>query len=195
MSDLLLVSASPRRRELLTMIGVGFDVYPADIDDSPLPDEAPDALVLRLAEGKLRAGVAAQGGHRPALGADTLVLLDEEILGKPVDREHARDMLGRLSGNVHEVLSAVAVHRPDGAVRRALNRTRVTFGEIPAGWIAAYSRLEEPMDKAGAYAIQGLTAQWVRHIDGSYSGVMGLPLFETAELLRWAGIQTGGEVA
>ena len=195
MTDLLLVSASPRRRELLTMIGVGFDVYPADIDESPRADEAPDALVLRLAEGKLRAGIAVQGERRPALGADTLVLLDGEILGKPVDRAHARDMLSRLSGNVHEVLSAVAVYRPDGKVRRALNRTRVTFGEIPADWIASYSRLEEPMDKAGAYAIQGLTAQWVRHIDGSYSGVMGLPLFETAELLRWAGIQTGGEVA
>jgi septum formation protein len=195
MTKLLLVSASPRRRELLTLIGVPFDVCPADIDESPQPGEAPDALALRLALGKLRAGVAAQGTPRAALGADTIVLLDGEILGKPVDREHARHMLGRLSGRSHEVLSAVAVQRPDGEVREALNRTRVTFGEIPADWIAGYSRLEEPMDKAGAYAVQGLTAQWIRHIDGSYSGVMGLPLYETAELLRWAGVQTGGEAA
>ena len=194
MTDLLLVSASPRRCELLKMIGVRFDAFPADIDETPLPGEAPDVLALRLAEGKLRAGIAAQGDRRSALGADTIVLFEGEVLGKPGDRNTAARMLSRLSGNTHEVLSAVAVHRPDGEVRRALNRTRVTFGDIPTDWIAAYSRLEEPMDKAGAYAIQGLTAQWVRHIDGSYSGVMGLPLFETAELLRWAGIQTGGEV-
>lgn len=195
MTDLLLASASPRRRELLTMIGVRFETCPTDIDESPLADEAPDALALRLAEGKVRAGVAARGSERPALGADTIVLLQGEVLCKPEDRDHARRMLSRLSGNTHEVLSAVAVHRPDGELRRALNRTRVTFGDIPPEWIDRYSRLDEPMDKAGAYAIQGLTAQWVRHIDGSYSGVMGLPLFETAELLRWAGIKTGGEVA
>ena len=98
-------------------------------------------------------------------------------------------MLRRLSGATHEVLSAVAVLRPDGELRDALNRTRVTFAPIPDAWIDAYCELDEPMDKAGAYAIQGLTAQWVRHIDGSYSGVMGLPVFETAELLRWAGLQ------
>lgn len=195
MTRLLLVSASPRRRELLAMIGVPFDVRPVDIDESPQPREAPDALALRLALGKLKAGVAAHGAHRAALGADTIVFLDGEILGKPENRDHARHMLSRLSGRSHEVLSAVALHRPDGEVRQALNRTRVTFGDIPPDWIAGYSRLEEPMDKAGAYAIQGLAAQWVRHIDGSYSGVMGLPLFETAELLRWAGIQTGVKVA
>jgi septum formation protein len=194
-SELLLVSASPRRRELLTMIGVRFEVCPADIDETPRPREAPDAFAMRLALEKLEAGIAVRGAERPALGADTIVLLNGEILGKPVDREHARRMLGRLSGQSHEVLSAIAVHRPDGEIRQALNRTRVTFGEIPADWIASYSRLEEPMDKAGAYAVQGLTAQWVRRIDGSYSCVMGLPLFETAELLRWAGVQTGGEAA
>ncbi|MEE4173945.1 MAG: nucleoside triphosphate pyrophosphatase [Xanthomonadales bacterium] len=195
MPDLLLVSASPRRRELLALIGVRFEVRPADIDETPLPGERPDALALRLAEGKLRAGIQAHGEHRPALGADTIVLLDDEVLGKPPDRDAAASMLARLSGNTHEVLSAVAVHRPDGEVRSALNRTRVTFGEIPGDWIDRYTRLDEPMDKAGAYAIQGLTAQWIRHIEGSYSGVMGLPLYETAELLRWAGVQTGSEVA
>ena len=195
MTDLLLASASPRRRELLTMIGVRFETCATDIDESPLEGEAPDAMALRLAAGKVRAGVAARGPDRPALGADTIVLLEDEVLCKPGDREHARRMLSRLSGATHEVLSAVAVLRPDGELRRALNRTRVTFGEIPADWIFRYSQLDEPMDKAGAYAIQGLTAQWVRHIEGSYSGVMGLPLFETAELLRWAGIKTGSETA
>jgi septum formation protein len=194
MTDLLLVSASPRRRELLTLIGVSFEVCPAHIDESPSPGEPPDRLALRLAEEKLRAGIAAHGDGRPALGADTIVLLDGRILGKPGDRDEARRMLAQLSGTTHEVQSAVAVYRPDGEIRRALNRTRVTFGDIPPDWIVWYSGLEEPMDKAGAYAIQGLAAQWVRRIDGSYSGVMGLPLFETAELLRWAGIQTGGEV-
>lgn len=193
--DLLLVSASPRRRELLTLIGVRFDVRPADIDETPAPGEPPDTLALRLAEGKLRAGIDAHGVHRPALGADTIVLLDGDVLGKPTDRAHAAHMLGRLSGKSHEVLSAVAVYRPDGEVRSALNRTRVTFGDIPSDWIDRYTRLDEPMDKAGAYAVQGLTAQWIRQIEGSYSGVMGLPLYETAELLRWAGVQTGSEVA
>ncbi len=143
----------------------------------------------RLAGEKARAGVAVFGNDRPALGADTIVLLDGDILCKPVSRADARGMLRRLSGATHEVLSAVAVLRPDGALRDALNRTRVTFGVIPDAWIDAYCELDEPMDKAGAYAIQGLTAQWVQHIDGSYSGVMGLPVFETAELLRWAGLQ------
>lgn len=189
MNELLLVSGSPRRRELLRMIDMPFVAHDADIDERRRPGEAPEALALRLAAEKARAGVAVHGLDRPALGADTIVLLDGDILGKPVDRDDARAMLRRLSGATHEVLSAVAVLRPDGALRDALNRTRVTFASIPEAWIDAYCELEEPMDKAGAYAIQGLTAQWVRHIDGSYSGVMGLPVFETAELLRWAGLQ------
>ncbi len=167
MTDLLLVSASPRRRELLTLIGVPFEARPAHIDESPSPGESPDQLALRLAEEKLRAGIAVHGDARPALGADTIVLLEGRILGKPGDRDEARHMLGELSGRTHEVQSAIAVHRQDGEIRRALNRTRVTFGDIPEDWIARYSRLEEPMDKAGAYAIQGLAAQWVRRIDGS----------------------------
>jgi septum formation protein len=189
MNELLLVSGSPRRRELLRMIDMPFVAHDADIDESRLPGEAPAALALRLAAEKARAGVAVYGHDRPALGADTIVLLDGEILCKPSDRDDARAMLRRLSGATHEVLSAVAVLRPDGALRDALNRTRVTFASIPDNWIDAYCELDEPMDKAGAYAIQGLTAQWVRHIDGSYSGVMGLPVFETAELLRWAGLE------
>lgn len=189
MNELLLVSGSPRRRELLRMIGVEFIAFDADIDETRRPGEPPEDLALRLAREKAEAGVAARGSDRPALGADTLVVLDGEILLKPSDRDQARAMLARLSGATHEVLSAVAVLRPDGESRDALNRTRVTFGDVPGDWIDAYCRTDEPMDKAGAYAIQGRAAQWVRHIDGSYSGVMGLPLFETAELLRWAGLE------
>lgn len=188
MNELLLVSGSPRRRELLRMIGVPFEAFDADIDETRRPGEGPADYAVRLAGEKARAGIAARGADRPALGADTIVVLDGEILVKPVDRADARVMLGRLSGRTHEVLSAVHVERPDGAARHALNRSRVSFGELPASWVEGYSELDEPMDKAGAYAVQGLFGQWIRHIDGSYSGVMGLPLFETAELLRWAGV-------
>lgn len=191
MNELLLVSGSPRRRELLRMIDIPFEVYNADIEEVRGPGEAPEPFTLRLAREKALAGVAVHGTGRPALGADTVVVLDNDILGKPVDRAGARTMLGRLSGATHEVYSAVAVHRPDGEIRSVVNCTRVTFARIPQPWIDAYVQLDEPMDKAGAYAVQGLTAQWIRHIDGSYSGVMGLPIFETAELLRWAGIQAG----
>ncbi|MEM1410803.1 MAG: nucleoside triphosphate pyrophosphatase [Pseudomonadota bacterium] len=191
MNPLLLVSGSPRRRELLQMLDIAFDVHNADIDETRRAGEAPDDLALRLAEEKARAGVAALGSARPALGADTIVLLDGDMLGKPRDRAHARTMLGRLSGATHEVLSAVAVHRPDGALRTVLNRSQVRFAPVPDAWLDAYVLLDEPMDKAGAYAVQGLTAQWIVRIEGSYSGVMGLPVFETAELLRWAGVEAG----
>jgi len=189
--DVLLASGSPRRRELLSLIGVRFLVYAADIDESRQPGESPADYVLRLAVEKAQAGQARQDSDLPALGADTIVLLDDEILGKPRSRAHAREMLQRLSGNCHEVYSGVALVRAGGFVGQRLNRTRVCFGEIPAPWIEQYCAGDEPMDKAGAYAVQGLAAQWVSQIDGSYSGVMGLPLFETAALLREAGVSLG----
>jgi septum formation protein len=189
MSDLLLVSGSPRRRELLEMIAVPFEVFNADIDEARRSDEAPDRYALRLAREKALAGIAVKGSARPALGADTIVLLAGEILGKPVDRADARALLGRLAGATHEVYSAVCVVRPDGQSREVLSRSRVTLGSIPGAWMDAYAQLDEPMDKAGAYAIQGIAGQWVAHLEGSYSGVMGLPLFETGELLRWAGVK------
>lgn len=195
MNELLLVSGSPRRRELLRMIDVPFEAFNADIDETRRPDESPGDYAVRLACEKARAGVDALGAARPALGADTIVVLDGDILGKPVDRADARSMLERLADATHEVLSAVSVLRTDGEQRHALNRTRVRFGPVPGSWIHAYCRLDEPMDKAGAYAIQGLAGQWVSHIEGSYSGVMGLPLYETAELLRWAGIQASTPAA
>lgn len=183
-ADLLLVSGSPRRRELLTMIGVRFDVMNAGIDESRHSDEGPEDYVNRLAREKALAGLAAEGTGRPALGADTIVLAGNEILGKPASRPVAAGMLRLLSGRSHRVLSAVAVATGATEVHQAMNDTRVTFGQIPEAWIQAYVATAEPMDKAGAYAIQGHAGQWVSHIEGSYSGVMGLPLFETAELLR-----------
>ena len=192
MADLLLVSGSPRRRELLDMVGVDFTVHNADIEEVRGAGEDPEAYALRLSREKALAGLATLGERVPALGADTIVLLQGEVLEKPRDRAHARAMLGQLSGATHEVISAVTVARDTNTLRSAVNRTRVTMGVMGSAWIEAYSETDEPMDKAGAYAIQGVAGQWVAHIDGSYSGVMGLPLFETAELLRWAGVPLSG---
>lgn len=186
--DILLVSGSPRRREILQMMGLRFEVFNADIDESRLADENPEDYVNRLARAKALAGLQSDATERPALGADTIVLIDGTILGKPADRVEAAHMLRSLSGQTHQVLSAVAVAVSRQDAFQVLNRTSVAFGEIPEEWIQAYVETAEPMDKAGAYAIQGRAAQWVSHIDGSFSGVMGLPLFETAGLLRRAGI-------
>lgn len=186
--QLLLASGSPRRAELLTQIGIGFRVCVTDVDESRLDGEEPEAHVRRLAIEKARAGLEICGPGLPSLGADTVVLLDGEILGKPCDREEATTMLKRLSGRTHQVLSAVALAMPDGDARDALNTTRVTFAPLPEPFINWYCQTENPTDKAGAYAIQGAVGQYVSHIDGSYSGVMGLPLFETCALLRAAGV-------
>ncbi len=186
---ILLVSGSPRRRELLDMIGVRYRVLNADIDETRMEGETPETYVNRLAREKALAGLNMAGTGQPALGADTVVLVDGDILCKPVDQADARAMLQRLSARSHEVLSAVAVALPSGEVLQDMNRTRVTFGEMPPEWIAAYAEHDEPMDKAGAYAVQGLASQWISRIEGSYSGVMGLPVYETAGLLRKAGIR------
>jgi septum formation protein len=189
---ILLVSGSPRRRELLETIEVSFDVYNADIDETRLPQEQPEAYAVRLAREKALAGIAARGQRWPALGADTIVLLDDEMLLKPVDRQDARRMLDALSGRRHQVISAVALATSPAAVEQCVNRSWVEMDSIPEAWLDHYCKLDEPMDKAGAYAIQGLAAQWVRRVEGSYSGVMGLPLFETARLLRQAGLALTG---
>jgi len=189
MSKLLLVSGSPRRRELLTMIAIPFDVFNADIEEVRQPGESPGAYAGRLAREKALAGIARLGKSRPALGADTIVVLDGDILEKPQDRADARTMLARLSGATHQVYSAVCVVCTNGEILEALNVSQVTMGVIPESWIDAYAQMDEPMDKAGAYAIQGVAAQWVAHIEGSYSGVMGLPVYETGELLRQAGVK------
>ena len=192
-SRIYLASRSPRRRELLLQIGVAFDellaheMHGADVDETPHAGEPPAAYVMRIACAKAALGwhqVVTRGLEaRPLLAADTAVVLDGEILGKPSDSGHARDMLGRLSGQAHEVLTAVAVTL-EGRTQTALSVSTVEFRKLEGAEIAAYVATGEPLDKAGAYAIQGHAATFVRVLDGSYSGIMGLPLVATAELLR-----------
>jgi len=186
--SILLASGSPRRRELLKQLAVTFKVAAADIDESIIDGEAPEDYVVRLAREKALAGFEQNGGQVPALGSDTIVLLDGQILGKPETRAEAESMLQSLSGQTHQVYSAVALALEADNVLDTLNITAVTFGKMPVEWIRQYCQGDEPMDKAGAYAVQGGTGQYIRRIEGSYSGVMGLPLFETAELLRRAGL-------
>lgn len=185
---LLLASSSPRRREILATLGLEFEVCGVDLDETPLPAEDAAEMVLRLARAKARA-VAAPG--RVVLAADTAVVLDGEIFGKPLDRDDALDMLGRLSGCEHDVLTGVAVSA-DAQTDTSLSRTRVRFRDISRDEALQYWHSGEPADKAGAYGIQGLGGVFVSNIEGSYSGVVGLPVFETARLLARAGIAVTG---
>ncbi len=180
-----LASQSPRRRELLHQIGIRHAVVAVDIDETPRPGEAPAEYVLRLALAKARAGHALRP-ERPVLGADTAVVVDDVILGKPTDRADAIAMLGRLAGREHRVLTAVALVGEREETRLSVSHVR--FRALAAGEADAYWATGEPADKAGGYAVQGRGALFVESLTGSYSGVMGLPLFETGELLRRAGI-------
>ncbi len=184
-----LASASPRRRDLLQQIGVSFRCVGTAVDESALPGEAPEAYVRRLAAAKAEAGWQAAGGAAgaPVLGADTAVVRGGTLMGKPRDRDDALSMLQRLSGRSHRVLTAVAL-RTQAGLGVAVSDSEVWFRDIDAAEAAAYWDSGEPKDKAGAYAIQGLAAVFVVRLHGSYSGVMGLPLFETAQLLRAAGV-------
>jgi septum formation protein len=190
---LILASASPRRRELLRQIGVPHLVRAARVDEQLLPDEAPAAAATRLAVAKARA-VYAAGVTLPVLGADTLVVLDGVPLGKPRDRGDALDMLARLSGRTHRVLSAVAIMTATLVAHR-LSDSAVRFRTLTPQECAAYWHTGEPRDKAGGYAIQGLGAVFIASLQGSFSGVMGLPLFETAELLAAAGVPCWGAIS
>ena len=180
-----LASASPRRRELLARIGVEFDVLPVSVDEIVHPGESARDYVQRVALDKARAGLARLDGRepRPVLGADTEVVVDGEVQGKPHDREHALRMFARLSGRCHEVLCAVAVVEP-GREETALSVSKVCFASMSEAEREAYWATGEPSDKAGGYAIQGLGAAWIRELHGSCSGVMGLPLYETRVLLQ-----------
>jgi septum formation protein len=182
--DLLLASASPRRHELLAQIGLRFRVVVAAVDEAVLDGESAEDYVLRLARAKALEVFEREGGDVPVLGADTAVILDGNILCKPRDRSEAEAMLGRLSGRTHEVYSAVAVATGPERVLDALNVTRVTFARLEPEWIASYCATGDPMDKAGAYGVQGRAAERISRIEGSFSGVMGLPLFETSQLLE-----------
>lgn len=183
-ADLILASASPRRRELLAQIGIRFRVVVADVDESVLAGESPAEYVVRLARAKAAEVLRREGSTLPVMGADTAVILGEEILGKPRDREEAKAMLNRLSGETHEVYSAVAVAESEDKVWDCLNITRVTFAELEPEWIESYCDTGDSMDKAGAYGVQGRAAERISRIEGSFSGVMGLPLFETSQLLE-----------
>ncbi|WP_263142237.1 Maf family protein [Pseudomonas sp. RIT-PI-AD] len=190
MATLYLASASPRRRELLAQIGVPCTRVSAAIDETPLPGEAPAVYVERLARGKALAGLEALAEPVLAcvLGADTAVVLDGRILGKPLDRSDGLAMLAALSGREHEVLTAVALADGRRCVARVVS-SRVTFRPLRPGEAEAYWATGEPCDKAGGYGIQGFAAIFVERLLGSYSSVVGLPLCETAELLADFGIR------
>lgn len=197
---LYLASKSPRRRELLAQIRVAFECLDVDVPEVLAPGETPEAFVRRLARDKAGAGLeivaddgqgrsnAAGAGRAGAvagarvLGADTIVLIDDTVLGKPRDRDEGLAMLARLSGRKHRVLSAVAL-ATGGDIRTELSDSEVEFREIGAAERERYWDSGEPADKAGGYAIQGIGALFVKHLSGSYSGVMGLPLYETGKLL------------
>jgi septum formation protein len=183
---LILASASPRRRELLSLFDLAFEVEPAHIDETVRAGEAAEDYVRRVAREKALA-IHARYEDRFVLGSDTAVVLGDESLGKPAGDGEARTMLRRLSGREHRVLSSVALVDPAGEVTERLSETRVEFAELPDAWVDRYIASGEPHDKAGAYGIQGAAGIWVRSLSGSYTGVVGLPLYETGELLRAAG--------
>lgn len=185
-----LASASPRRHELLRQIGVQHRVRAVDLDEKRRPGERPGDYALRLAREKADAAWLrfASAERRAVLAADTVVVLGEDILGKPRDRGEALAMLGKLSGRTHEVLTAVALRDSRGIDTR-LNTSRVTIRALRGDEAMRYWHTGEPADKAGAYAVQGRGAVFIERLEGSYSGVMGLPLFETAELLSRAGVE------
>jgi septum formation protein len=187
---LILASASPRRAELLAAAGVGFDIDPVGVDERRLDGESPAAYVERVARLKAAAGAARHRG-RVVVGADTAVVVDDEVLGKPADEADARRMLQRLSGRRHEVMTGVAVAR-NGELATRVERTSVWFRELGDEEIDGYVASGEPLDKAGAYAIQGRAAGFVRQISGSYSNVVGLPLAALADLLEAAGAVDSG---
>ena len=187
MKRLVLASASPRRSELLQQIGVSARVLPADIDESVQPGESAETYVMRLAKQKAEAVKTLLAEDEVALGSDTSVVLNGEILGKPVSLSDALAMLGRLSASRHQVMTAVAL-ASDESTEVRLVTTDVWFRSISDEQVVAYWNSGEPCDKAGAYGIQGFGAVFVEHIEGSYSAVVGLPLAETAELLEAAGV-------
>jgi len=181
---IILASASPRRAELLDQIGVSYKIQAVNIDENNHFQEKPEALVKRLAEEKSQ---AIKNSVIPVLGSDTLGTINNELLIKPKDFQHAKSMLQKISGEWHDILTAVSITYLD-TTKTIVNNNRVLFREITNDEIQAYWNTGEPHDKAGAYAIQGIAACFIEKIEGSYSGIMGLPLFETSQLLEQFGI-------
>ena len=186
---IVLASRSPRRTELLTLVGAHFTTHPVEVDESPQPDERAEAHVLRLSEAKVRAALAEDGGAEAAgdsvyIGADTIVTIDRVILGKPTGTEDAERMLARLSGRIHEVWTGLFLLDPtEGRSVGGSQRSIVKFARLEPEDIRRYVATGEPMDKAGAYAVQGFGALYVEAIEGSYSNVVGLPLSYLKHLL------------
>ena len=186
--SIVLASASPRRRELLRQIGITPSLMiSSDIDETPVSGELPTECVIRLACSKAKA-VSANYADSIVLAADTLVVCDDVIMGKPESKDHAFSMWRALSGRWHQVLTAVAMVQ-NQQLANVLNISEVKFSTLSEDTMAVYWSTGEPADKAGAYAIQGMAAVWVSEIKGSYSGIMGLPLFETSQLLAQAGVK------
>ena len=183
----VLASQSPRRRELLTLVGIPHEVRPADLDERYLPGEEPAAHCERLAREKA-AAVATDAPDALVIGSDTIVVVDGDVLGKPRDEWHAAEMLARLSGRSHIVMTAVAV-RFGGKERSAVERVTVAFHPLSPAQIVSYIRTREPMDKAGAYGIQGFGATIVARVDGDYFAVMGLPLQRLVGLMGELGVR------
>jgi len=177
-----LASASPRRKELLSQLNVEFEQFSLDVDESHIDNETPKQHVVRLACLKAQTGVNAGYNDRPVLGSDTIVVLDNKILGKPKDDLDAKNMLLSLSGRTHQVMTAIAFANENKLVSDLIV-TDVTFKDLSEEEILAYIATKEPNDKAGSYGIQGLAGRFVSHISGSYFSVVGLPLFETEQLL------------
>ncbi len=189
-ATLYLASRSPRRVELLKQLGLACEIVPTDIDESQLSGELPERYVVRLAQEKAAAclkKLATRAREHPILAADTTVAIHGKVLGKPEDDEDARDMLQALSGRVHQVHTAVALAYA-GAIEVVLSTTIVEMMPLSSAQIAHYLASNEHRDKAGSYGIQGLAGAWITRIEGSYTGVMGLPVYETASLLRKHGL-------
>ena len=179
-----LASKSPRRKELLAQIGVRFEMLMVDVDESLYPGENSFDYVNRLAIEKAQAGAQlVKLGNVPVLGSDTCIVFNEEIIGKPRDESNALEILQILSGKTHKVITAVALCDTERCLSK-VQMSKVSFRALSSDEIKVYVKTGEPLDKAGAYAIQGMAARFITHIEGSYSGIMGLPLYETAELLN-----------
>ena len=184
---IILASASPRRKELLDQIKVIYEVYPVDLDETPKPNENPLDYVQRVAAEKSATCVAQLNPSAPVLAADTSVILNGVIMGKPKDQRDALAMVMQLSGKIHQVYTALSLRGREHS--QVVSKTDVTFRTLTEQEILTYWQTGEPLDKAGSYAIQGLGGVFVESIKGSFSGVVGLPLFETAQLLSKQGIE------